>query len=339
MIDLLTTPLLIVVLIILIIELSLHTRAYYVRRTGRATAKSWQTFNTRVLMLGDSNTYGLYLDQEESYPGQLETICNATKDNPKIEVINLGYPGTNSSRLLSNFSRLLSTFRPDIVTVMIGANDGWTVDESIDLKSLPLHKRLLAGFQRYSRIYKFLYMLSRRPYDINQLNIHSEKGETRTREHDKMVSNSPEAIREIGRTITKNDFRDDVLISYGDDGFQFGFQGGSPSDDWDDRLRRNLCAMGEIGATYGVRFYFLTYPSSNGLYGLTNQIIRRTVTENTIPLIDIGSVIEKEFSLRFTHEELFFPDFHATRRCNAFVARAIMNEFFEHYRQEAATQT
>ena len=47
--------------------------------------------------MGDSNTYGLYLDKKDAYPKQLETIWNATHKNNPIEVINLGYPGSNSS--------------------------------------------------------------------------------------------------------------------------------------------------------------------------------------------------------------------------------------------------
>ena len=54
----------------------------------------------RILTLGDSNTYGLYLQADQAYPSLLEQQWNAHHPDNRIEVINLGFPGTNSSRVL-----------------------------------------------------------------------------------------------------------------------------------------------------------------------------------------------------------------------------------------------
>ncbi|MEZ5493345.1 MAG: hypothetical protein R3E61_01880 [Pseudomonadales bacterium] len=75
-------------------------------------ARSW---TTRVLALGDSNTYGLYLKAEEAWPAQLEQSWNSAHPQSPIEVLNLGFPATNSFRVLDNLPVLLDKLSPDIV--------------------------------------------------------------------------------------------------------------------------------------------------------------------------------------------------------------------------------
>ena len=44
-------------------------------------------------------------------------------------MINLGFPGNNSSKILRALPRILQELRPDVVTVMVGTNDWWTEPE------------------------------------------------------------------------------------------------------------------------------------------------------------------------------------------------------------------
>src|SRR3954447_9225811 len=92
----------------------------------------FKTQRTCILCVGDSNTYGLYLRDrdQEAYPSQLERSWNADPNRTPIEVLNLGYPGVNSSRLIRDLSRMLDVLSPEVVMIMIGSNDYWTASVS-----------------------------------------------------------------------------------------------------------------------------------------------------------------------------------------------------------------
>ena len=111
---------------VLALEALLQLGAFAVRQTGRDRPGDWLTSNVRVLALGDSNTFGIRLDEDQAYPSRLEALWNADVGEPRIEVVNLGYPSTNSSGLLVNAERMLDAFAPHVVLVQVGANDFWT---------------------------------------------------------------------------------------------------------------------------------------------------------------------------------------------------------------------
>ena len=49
----------------------------------------------RILVLGDSFTFGLGVNNDETYPAQLEKLLNGTNGGGKYEVINAGFAGGN----------------------------------------------------------------------------------------------------------------------------------------------------------------------------------------------------------------------------------------------------
>src|SRR5262249_22930126 len=149
---------------LLVLEVVLQVAALYVRSTrGVAASSRWVPGRRRLVTLGDSNTYGLYLrDRSAAYPTMLERLWNETPGAPPIEVLNLGFPGTNSSQVLNTFPEMLATLHPDIVTVMVGANDLWTVPEPTNLAPLQTWGwRLRILLWQTSRVYRAFYMLQR----------------------------------------------------------------------------------------------------------------------------------------------------------------------------------
>ncbi|MCW5891618.1 MAG: hypothetical protein KIT14_13855 [bacterium] len=77
----------------------------------------------RLLAVGDSNVFGLFLPREASYPHQLGArLSNAT-------VVNWGVPGTTSGRLRSLLPALLAEQRPTDVLVTVGVNDFWAAGD------------------------------------------------------------------------------------------------------------------------------------------------------------------------------------------------------------------
>ncbi len=157
---------------VLLLESVLWAGAVFVAATGRELPSGWLTGHRRVLCLGDSNTYGLWLERDQAYPQQLEAVWNETAGEAKIEVLNLGFPGTNSSRLRRDFARMLETFEPDLVIVLIGANDYWTLPVEFDPDYEGEGRR--SFLKRHSRAFK-LYSILRRDAGIAELEVSFER--------------------------------------------------------------------------------------------------------------------------------------------------------------------
>ncbi len=79
--------------------------------------------HTTILSVGDSVTFGLGAEREFSYPVQLEKLLNKPGLQKQYRVINRGVPGQNSTKLLLNIERQLKQIQPDIVTILIGAQN------------------------------------------------------------------------------------------------------------------------------------------------------------------------------------------------------------------------
>lgn len=73
--------------------------------------------NLLVLCLGESTTAG-------QYPAMLEEELNNANSNPRFTVIDAGRAGISSGDIVRAAPELISKFRPDIVTIMMGCNDG-----------------------------------------------------------------------------------------------------------------------------------------------------------------------------------------------------------------------
>jgi acyl-CoA thioesterase-1 len=84
--------------------------------------KAEQKFEGTIVAVGDSLTEGLGVDEEFAYPAVLEKKLNQL--GYPYQVINAGVSGETSSGTLSRIKWVL-TLKPDIVILVIGANDGF----------------------------------------------------------------------------------------------------------------------------------------------------------------------------------------------------------------------
>lgn len=146
-------------LAVALLEGALWAAALVVRVSGRPLPITLASEGRRVLATGDSNTYGLYLEPEQAYPLVFERLWNARHPEHPVEVLNVGYPGTNTSRLRNALPRFLESAKPDVVTIMVGANDFWTEPEPVprDVEASPEHGGP-SWLWRHSRVYRLLYM-------------------------------------------------------------------------------------------------------------------------------------------------------------------------------------
>ena len=71
-----------VVVGLIVLEVVLQLAALSVGARTERISSVWVTGSLRVLSIGDSNTYGLWLERDESYPSQLEAHWNATVEAP-----------------------------------------------------------------------------------------------------------------------------------------------------------------------------------------------------------------------------------------------------------------
>lgn len=86
--------------------------------------KASSTF--RVVSVGDSFTYGLFVNVEESYPKQLEERLNAEPPcmgYQQYEVINLGVDGYDLDFALERYERRGEKYNPDLIIWYMVKND------------------------------------------------------------------------------------------------------------------------------------------------------------------------------------------------------------------------
>ncbi len=79
----------------------------------------------RILCLGDSSTFGLRVELDETYHALLENKLNKELGHKGIrfEVINAGVPGYTSCQGLALYKLKGFKYKPDIVTFYLGGND------------------------------------------------------------------------------------------------------------------------------------------------------------------------------------------------------------------------
>lgn len=112
-------------LFILILEISLRSVGLFYRVASEMDPndKYGDDAKVTILCIGDSVTFGIGASKSLSYPAQLQALLDTTGDDKKYFVINRGRPGQNSAQLLLRLEGYLKQFKPDIVTILIGAQN------------------------------------------------------------------------------------------------------------------------------------------------------------------------------------------------------------------------
>ena len=77
----------------------------------------------RVIVLGDSLTWGAGLSEEERYSNRLETLLGAAHPGRRVEVLNFGVPGGPTIRERDILQQYVDAADPDLVIVGFCIND------------------------------------------------------------------------------------------------------------------------------------------------------------------------------------------------------------------------
>ena len=300
-------------------ELVLQLAGWYARgQLERASEPAQRTQRVRILVLGDSNTYGLYLEPADAYPAQLEALWNRDHD-PDLEVVNMGYPGTNSSTVVAHLEKAVATFRPDLVLIMIGVNDYWTVPLGGGIESGSGPASLLDALRRHSRVYKLLALLLGA----------GDAGESRGRfvlDPTRMTGEHAAKLEHDVRSevTTEGTLGEDVVID--DQRFDFRYRFRGPSDPQTSgaaTIEANLRRIVEMARALDVDVLFLTYASDRDFYQRANRAVRGSLARLRYPgLVDVTASFD--CSDATACEEYFFPDQHATAKGNTVIAKTLV---------------
>jgi lysophospholipase L1-like esterase len=90
-------------------------------RTAEFGAKTPGT--VRIACVGDSWTFGMPVNQDETYPSRLAALVGAAHPDRRYEVLNFGILGYSSFQGLELIKRRVLDLSPDIVAIGFGMND------------------------------------------------------------------------------------------------------------------------------------------------------------------------------------------------------------------------
>lgn len=318
-----------VAIALLLVEGALQGAALVVHRAGRSADTGWHSDGLRVLALGDSNTHGIYLDEDESYPSQLEALWNADPEpGPSIEVLNLGYPGNGTDSILADYRRSLEVLRPDVVLLLAGANDYWALPVERDAMGQATSSPV-SFLAEHSRLYR-LWRIAREA-------VGSEAKEAGGAPDFR----DPELRLEIERRSIAEWLREkggevSPMVSdkrqHGGETFAFGFRANeapAPSDETDRRLASNLRELHAISESSPAVVLSPTYPSNAGLYRLANLVIRTVARAQGRSVVDLAAVFAERCAGDPDCPELLLPDGHPTAQGYGVVAEVLRDEIRE----------
>lgn len=92
-------------------------------RDERAVALRKDPATTRIMMLGDSVTFGFGVAQHETTPAQLESRLNANAGGRRFEVLNAGVGNYNTSMQVAAYLTNGRALGPDLVVLNFFVND------------------------------------------------------------------------------------------------------------------------------------------------------------------------------------------------------------------------
>lgn len=320
------SALLIILISVLLLEATLQVASRLVEKrvhplTGKEVPSDGRT---RIVTLGDSNTYGLYLEEPQSWPRQFEHLWNERHGDRPIQVINLAYPGTDSSRVLKSLPEVIRVFSPDVIAVMVGVNDHWTAPVNLENFSAPIS--LVEGWMRdHLRTYRLIYMLRRSFYQPELLTV--DETPRHQKFDEKLLKQHQDYMQGKGPPVTADKPQ---AVKYGDTVFDIGYvmdmhRQQNPGED----IKRNLTQMVHLARGHGVQLVLVTYAYYEFPQKTANWQMKAVAKSEQVPLVNVAKAFRAQCSVPARCEALFFPDYHPTAEGYAIIA-AEMEKYFSH---------
>lgn len=86
--------------------------------------------STNIICLGESLTAGLWVNQQESYPFQLQAMLRSYYPSNKINVYVPPHVGQNTSQMANRIEQYVKFYKPRLIIIMAGYNNEWSLAES-----------------------------------------------------------------------------------------------------------------------------------------------------------------------------------------------------------------
>ncbi len=120
----------------------------------------------RIVVLGDSYTFGIYVDQSKNYPAQLESNLNSQScgNIKNFEVINLGVPGYDLEYSLERFKSKGLKYSPDLVIWFIKDDDITQINELIKIRAEQIRKEFekngeIKNYEKNQTFYPYMMIV------------------------------------------------------------------------------------------------------------------------------------------------------------------------------------
>jgi lysophospholipase L1-like esterase len=147
-----------VTLVALEIGLRLIGWATLTLRARQPAAGTQQGPALRMLHLGESTTFGLGVRPDEAYPAVVAEILTARFPAQQFVSINRGVPGLVTSAMERTIGEKLAAVRPNLVTIMAGANDFNEELNGLRSAAADIRAEGLRRVVQNLRVYKFVWL-------------------------------------------------------------------------------------------------------------------------------------------------------------------------------------
>jgi lysophospholipase L1-like esterase len=129
-------------------------------RSQRELASPKPAGVVRVVLMGASTVYGIYVSDTETSAAQLEAWLARRHLETRFEVINAGVPGWTTRETLINFERRVLALEPDVVVVADGRNDIFPELFDNYRDDYSHYRRIGYDFRHGNRLHKAIFRVS-----------------------------------------------------------------------------------------------------------------------------------------------------------------------------------
>jgi hypothetical protein len=262
-------------------ETGLRVAALFVN--SRAT--DWrQAAKHRILCVGDSHTYGVYVPADETYPAHLQQFLD--RDAPgNYAVVNLGIPGMNTAQVRNHLPAQVEKYRPDIVVVWGGANNTWNIAEVDDQSAT--WRMWLASVVNRIRIYRFMRiwvhdLWVERDFESIKHDLRSSATGRITKAPEISIENP--WVANTGITVRHWDGTKERLEN------ELGDHSEALAGE---RALRDFAAIAEYARSAGIRLLFVLYPTEFPAFAFANQAMRRVAEQYGLAVVDSAVSLQR----------------------------------------------
>ena len=142
-------------------------------RARQADTGAQQGAALRMLHLGESTTFGLGVRPDEAYPAVVAEILTARFPAQHFVSINRGVPGLVTSAMERTIGEKLAAVRPNLVTIMAGANDFNEELNGLRSAATVIPAEGLRRVVQNLRVYKFVWLA----LQLTRPDVRLEQGE------------------------------------------------------------------------------------------------------------------------------------------------------------------